>query len=78
VSPYLFILAIDTLQHVLQKAIEDRLLSHLWDWMAWLRLSLYVDEVVVFVNPTKIDVEMIMHIMHHFSGEHGGGTTEFL
>jgi hypothetical protein len=46
--------------------------------MAWLRLSLYAYAVVVFVNPTKVDVEMIMHIMHHFSGEHGGGTTEFL
>jgi hypothetical protein len=61
VSPYLFILAIDTLQHVLQKAIEDGLLSHLWDWMAWLRLSLYAYAVVVFVNPTKVDVEDYAH-----------------
>jgi hypothetical protein len=49
------------------KATEDGLLSPLHDWMAWLRLSLYVDDAVVFVNPTKANVDLVMQIMDHFS-----------
>jgi hypothetical protein len=60
--PYLFILAIDTLQHILQKAIEEGLLSPLRDRMARLRLSLYTDDAVVFINPVKANVDMVMHL----------------
>jgi hypothetical protein len=70
-SPYLFILATDTLQHVLQKATEDGLLSPLCDWMARLWLSLYVDDAVVFVNLVKADVDLIMSIMLRFSDATG-------
>jgi hypothetical protein len=50
-SPYLFILAIDTLQAVLQKATEEGLLSPLRDRTTRLRLSLYANDAAVFVNP---------------------------
>jgi hypothetical protein len=65
-SPYLFIFAIDTLQHVFKKAMEDDLLSPLRDRMARLRLSLYADDAVVFINPIKADVDLTMSIMQQF------------
>jgi hypothetical protein len=65
-SSYLFILAIDTLQHVFKKAMEDDLLSPLRDRMARLCLSLYEDDAVVFINPIKADADLTMSIMHRF------------
>jgi hypothetical protein len=52
-SPYLFILAIDTLQKVLDIATEDRFLSPLRGRHAKLRLSLYADDAVIFINRSK-------------------------
>jgi hypothetical protein len=65
-SLYLFILTIDTLQHVLQKATQEGLLTPLRDQTARLRLSLYVDDVVVFLNPIKEYVDTLMTIMQKF------------
>jgi hypothetical protein len=65
--PYLFIIAVDTLWHILQKVKEEGLLTPLRDRMARLRLSLYDDDTTVFVNLTKSDVDKVMHIMHRFS-----------
>jgi hypothetical protein len=58
-SPYLFILAIDTLQHILQRATEEELLSPLRDRTAKLRLSLYADGAVFFINPIKSEVDIM-------------------
>jgi hypothetical protein len=65
-SPYLFILAIDTLQHIFERATQEELLSTLRDRTAHLRLSLYVDGAAVFVNPNKADVDMVMDIMQRY------------
>jgi hypothetical protein len=65
-SPLLFIIAIDTLQYIFQKATEEGLLSPLRDRTARLQLSLYADDAAVFINPTKVDVDMTMEIMHPF------------
>jgi hypothetical protein len=62
----LFILAIDTLQHVFQKATEEGLFSPLHDRMARLRLSLYANDAAVFINLVKADVDLIMSIMQSF------------
>jgi hypothetical protein len=70
-SPYLFILAMDTLQHVLQHAYEEGLLTPLQDRIAWLRLSLYADDAAVFVNPVQSDVDMVMQIMQRFGDATG-------
>jgi hypothetical protein len=50
----------------MQRAPEEGLHLPLRDQMARLRLSLYADDVVVFINPVKADVEMVMQIMHRF------------
>jgi uncharacterized protein YheU (UPF0270 family) len=65
-SPYLFILAIDTLQYVLKSATDRGLLSPLRDRTAQIRLSLYADNAVVFINPIKQEVDLIIDIMRHF------------
>jgi hypothetical protein len=70
-SPYVFILAIDTLQHILQKATQEGLLSPLCDRAARLRLSLYADDAAVFLNADKNDMDTIMDIMHRFGAASG-------
>lgn len=52
-SPYLFILAIDTLERVLDQATEDGVLSPLRGRHAKLRLSLYANDAVIFLNPVQ-------------------------
>jgi hypothetical protein len=70
-SPYLFILAIDTLQYIFQKATTEELLTPLRDRAARLRLSLYADDATVFVNPNRSNIDMVMAIMQSF-GEASG------
>jgi hypothetical protein len=63
-SPYLFMIAIDPLQDILNLATEQGLLSTLRDRMTKVILSLYMDDAVVFLNP--IEVDLIMEIMQRF------------
>jgi len=65
-SPYLFILAIDTLQKIWDVATQEALLTPLREQSARLRLSLYVDDVVIFINPRQQDVDATMQIMEFF------------
>jgi hypothetical protein len=65
-SPFLFILAIDSLQFILGKTTEDGLLSPLHDRTARLRLSLYADDAAVFLNTVREEVDVLMEIMHKF------------
>jgi hypothetical protein len=65
-SPYLFILVIDTLQHILQGATEEGLLPPLRDRATRHSLFLYADDASVFVNLENADVNMIMSIMQLF------------
>jgi hypothetical protein len=62
-SPFLFILAIDFLQYILQRATEEGLLSPLQDLTARLQLSLCVDDTTVFINSVKEEVDTLMEIM---------------
>jgi hypothetical protein len=65
-SPFLFILVIDTLQFILKKATDKGMLTPLRDRTARLRFSLYADDVAVFMNPVKADIDMVMEILHNF------------
>lgn len=65
-SPYLFILAIDTIQKVLDLATEEGVLSPLRGRHARLRLSLYADDAVIFLNPVQAEVEALFHILDNF------------
>jgi hypothetical protein len=52
-SPLLFVLAIDPLQKILKIAAESRALSKLGNRSPILRISLYADDVALFVKPKK-------------------------
>jgi len=65
-SPYLFILAIDALQKVLELATQDGILSPLWGRYAKIRLSLYADVVVIFLNPDQQEVSSLLNILTKF------------
>jgi hypothetical protein len=65
-SPFLFILAIDALQFILQRATDEEVLTPMWDRTTRLRLSLYANDVAVFMNPVKSYIDVIMEILHNF------------
>jgi hypothetical protein len=70
-SPYLFILAIDTLQNLFKVATDEGCLSPLRGRHSKLRLSLYADDAVIFLNPLKRDVDMVVDIMEKFGAATG-------
>lgn len=65
-SPYLCILAIDTLQRVFGLADSVGTLLSLRGRCTTLHLSLYADYAVVFTNPETHDISMVMDIMNLF------------
>lgn len=65
-SPYLFILAIDVLNNILDIATQQGLLSRLRVRQVTLRVSIYADDVVIFTNPKKEDISCIMEILTAF------------
>jgi hypothetical protein len=64
-------LAIDTLQKVLDIATEDGFLSPLSGRHAKLRLSLYADDVVIFINPIQEEVRAMLRILDQFGSTTG-------
>lgn len=65
-SPYLFILAIDALQKVLELATQEGVLSPLRGRYAKIRLSLYVDDAIIFLNPDRQEVSSLLNILTQF------------
>ena len=70
-SPYLFILAIDALQKVLELATNDGVISPLRGRCAKIRLSLYADDAVIFLNPNREEVASLLNILTHFGATTG-------
>jgi hypothetical protein len=67
----LFILAMHTLGFMFAKAENDGLLQSLSTWMLHHRVSLYVDDVVLFLCPIEGDISITMNILDIF-GEASG------
>lgn len=65
-SPHPFILAIDVLNNIFEKATEIGALSKLKGRQARLRLSMYADDAVIFTNPIREDIKCMMDIMTAF------------
>lgn len=65
-SPLLFILAVDPLQWLLSKATDLQVISKLRGRAARLRISLYADDAVVFINPVRRDVQAFTDILMRF------------
>jgi retron-type reverse transcriptase len=67
-SPFLFILAMDPLQRMIDKAAQARLLGSVLPKGAKLRCSLYADDVAVFVRADKTDLKVLKTILEVFEG----------
>jgi hypothetical protein len=66
-SPLLFILAIDPLHRILDRATLLGYLSPLPLQEATLRASLYADDAAVFLNPARRDVQHLRHLLQGFT-----------
>lgn len=65
-SPLLFILAIDPLQRIIEKAANEGLLSPVLPKAARLRCSLYADDAAIFAAPTAVEMERLQKILNFF------------
>ncbi|XP_010236490.1 uncharacterized protein LOC104584074 [Brachypodium distachyon] len=72
-SPPLFILAIDPLQRILLRATELGALSPLPLQCVSLRASLYADDAIVFINPSRPDLQTLLSILDTFGTATGLG-----
>lgn len=70
-SPYLLSLAIDTLPRVLETATEEGALSLMLGRQARLRLSLYADDAVIFINPVQSEATALFSILDDFGQAKG-------
>jgi hypothetical protein len=59
------------MQYVLQKAIQDGMLSPLRDRTARLRLSLYADDATLFIRPCRVEVDTVVEILRRFGDATG-------
>jgi len=76
-SPMLFILIMDVLGHMVAKAAADGLLQPLSSRALQHRISLYADDVILFLRPEALDINITMSILQLF-GEASGLKTNFL
>jgi hypothetical protein len=70
-SPMLFILVMDVLFYLIKKAADDGLLEPLTENSGHGHISLYADDVVIFLHPVATDIEITMDILRIF-GEVSG------
>jgi mannosylglycoprotein endo-beta-mannosidase len=73
-SPFLFILAMDPLQRILDLATEEGALSKLPGRRTLIRTSVYADDVALFMNPTRRDATLIKHVLNTFADVTGLAT----
>jgi hypothetical protein len=70
-SPMLFILVMDVLGHMIAKAANEGLLLPLSTRALQHRISIYADDVALFLRPEARDISIIMDILNLF-GEASG------
>jgi retron-type reverse transcriptase len=75
-SPLLFVLAIDTLAQILERATSLDILHNIQGRGTILHTSLYADDAAIFVAPLKDDVQNLARILHDF-GKVNGLCTNF-
>jgi hypothetical protein len=70
-SPLLFILAMDVLSCFFSKAEETGLLQQLCSRRRLHRLSIYADDVAIFLHPTQSDISSTLNILNLFGNASG-------
>jgi hypothetical protein len=73
-SPFLFILAMDPFQRLLDLATSEGVLSKLPGRRTIIRASLYADDVALFINPSRRDAAMVRLVLDTFAGVTGLST----
>lgn len=66
VSPLLFVIAMDVLTSLITRAQESGVLSKMPGCTPMQRLSIYADDVVLFVRPTIPDLRFVKEALHIF------------
>jgi len=70
-SPMLFILVMDVLCHIINKDAEQNMLQPLARRALHHRISLYADDVVLFLRPSASDIEITLDILQLFGTASG-------
>jgi mannosylglycoprotein endo-beta-mannosidase len=70
-SPMLFILVMDVLGFMIKKAVEEDLLQPLARRALQHRISIYADDVVIFLRPSADDIDIILDMLHLFGRASG-------
>jgi hypothetical protein len=70
-SPQLFVLIMEILHLMIQKAADERLLTPLAQIGLRLRTSVYADDVVTFLRPTVLDFRVFSGIVDDFGAASG-------
>ena len=70
-SPMMFILAMEPLQFMLNKATEQGLLTPICNRKAKLRISLFADDAAIFINPVSDEVQVVRNILDAFASVSG-------
>jgi hypothetical protein len=70
-SPILFILVMDVLSWLVQKALEDKHLQPLSSRQLRHRISLYADDVVLFLKPDAADINLVLDMLRLFGRASG-------
>nr|XP_020150285.1 uncharacterized protein LOC109735480 [Aegilops tauschii subsp. strangulata] len=65
-SPLLYVLAIDPLYRLLDAATTRELIAPVPGCGASMRVSLYADDTIIFVNPTKEEITTLLGLLHSF------------
>ncbi|WVZ52503.1 LOW QUALITY PROTEIN: hypothetical protein U9M48_003556 [Paspalum notatum var. saurae] len=65
-SPMLFILVMDVLNSLIQVAASESQLRPIAGQQNWLRISLYADDVVIFLRPEHGDLSVVRDLLHCF------------
>jgi mannosylglycoprotein endo-beta-mannosidase len=67
----LFILAMEPLQLMLQRATDQGLLTPINSRRAKLRISLFADDAAIFLNPVNEEIEIVKNILCAFGSASG-------
>lgn len=70
-SPMLFVIAMDVLTAIVVKAHDSQVLSKMNCCSPLQRLSLYADDVVMFIKPSRTDIRLVEEVLQIF-GEASG------
>ncbi|CAN6230203.1 unnamed protein product [Urochloa humidicola] len=70
-SPMLFILAMDPLQRLLDRATQSGLLQPIGADPIRMRTSLYADDAALFVRPTATDIDNVQNLLGAFGAATG-------